>query len=330
MTVKEYLEDCFGKVLLHIIAALAMGLFLRLTGTSGGVVLIIASIWFIGLVISLAIQYVKKRACLQSLESIMEGLDKKYLFTECIEKPGQVYEKKLFELMRRAGKSMIEEVGSVRIQQREYQEYVENWVHEIKVPITTARLICRNNKADFSGKLMPQLGQIEEHVERILYYARMGSVEKDFLISENRLDEIVAKAIAKQQTLLIQKGIRIETEGLEQMVYTDDKWVIFMLGQILVNAVRYKGDAPLIQISAHKAGDTVQMDIRDNGIGVAAHELSRIFERGFTGSNGRVRGGSTGMGLYICRNLSRSLNIQMQADSVKDEYMKITMIFPGK
>ena len=127
----------------------------------------------------------------------------------------------------------------------------------------------------------------------------------------------------------MQGGVRIETEGLDSVVYTDKKWICFILGQLLQNSVRYRGESPVITISARQAGKQVSLTVADNGIGIPAHELPRIFDRGFTGSNGRTRGGSTGMGLYLCRKLTEFLEIQIQADSEEGQGTDVTLVFPA-
>ena len=129
---------------------------------------------------------------------------------------------------------------------------------------------------------------------------------------------------------MIQNNIRIETEKLEQTVYTDEKWTIFILGQLLQNAARYRGENPVIQLTARQLGQQVQLTVRDNGIGIPDYELPRVFDRGFTGSNGRIRGGSTGIGLYLCRKLAACLEIEIQIASVLGEETLITLTFPAK
>jgi signal transduction histidine kinase len=260
----------------------------------------------------------------------MNGLDKKYLFTECVSKPVDIYERKLFGFMRRSGKSMIEAVSDAESRRKEYQEYIEGWVHEIKAPITAAQLVCSNSKSEQTRKLNVLLAQIEEHVERALYYARAGSVEKDFIIRGTSLSGIVRDAVAKHQTLLIQSGVRVDAERVGGTVYTDGKWVSFMLGQLLSNAIRYRKDEPFIRFESVQDGDTVRLTVTDDGIGIASEDLPRIFERGFTGSNGRARGQSTGMGLYICKKLADFLQIELGAKSLSGEYTEISLTFPAK
>ena len=220
--------------------------------------------------------------------------------------------------------------------QREYREYVEQWVHEIKTPITAARLICRELDGDTRRKLTGELARIEEHVERALFYARAESPERDCVIRQTELSELVAQAVGNHRSLLIQSGVRVETEGLERSVYTDEKWAVFILGQLLQNAARYRGEEPVITISACSLGKQVRLTVADNGIGIPAHELSRVFDRGFTGSNGRSRSGqglsasSTGMGLYLCKKLAAFRELELTIASREGEGTAVTLTFPTK
>ena len=203
-------------------------------------------------------------------------------------------------------------------------------MHEIKAPITAARLICRDLDGDTRRKLTAELGQIESHVERALFYARAENPEQDCLLRKTELEKIAAQAIENHRSLLIQNGIQVETEGLGGTVYTDEKWAVFILGQLLQNAARYRGEAPVITISARPLGKQVRLTVFDNGIGIPAHELPRVFERGFTGSNGRSRGGSTGMGLYLCRKLAGFLDLGLDISSREGEGTAVTLTFPAK
>jgi signal transduction histidine kinase len=225
---------------------------------------------------------------------------------------------------------MIEAVSDAESRRKEYREYIEGWVHEVKAPITAAQLVCGNNKTEQTRKLSALLAQIEEHVERALYYARAGSVEKDFIVREAKLSDIVRDAITKHQTLLIQSGVRVEADGVEGTVYTDGKWVSFMLGQLLSNAIKYRKEDPCIRFTSESRGGYVRLSVTDNGAGIPSVDLPRIFERGFTGSNGRASGRSTGMGLYICKKLADFLQIGLEAESAEGEYTAVTLVFPGK
>lgn len=125
-------------------------------------------------------------------------------------------------------------------------------------------------------------------------------------------------------------NVRVVTEELERTVYTDEKWMVFILGQLLQNAARYRGTAPVITLSAKPLGKQTQLMVHDNGIGIPSHELPRIFDRGFTGTNGRSRGDSTGMGLYLCKKLAGFLDLGLAVTSVEGKGTTVTLTFPAK
>lgn len=328
MKPREFLHDQIISLLLHLFCMLVLSAFLLLTGTGLGIVVIILIVWAIGLCVLTTAGYIRQRNQIRELEAIMDDLEQKYLFMECAPRPQSYAGRKIFGLFRRAGKSMIEAVSDAETKQRDYREYIENWVHEIKVPITAIELICENNKSETSRKIGSQLALIEGHVERTLYYARLDCVEKDYIIRETSLAETVKRALSKYRFLLTQNNVRIETENLDKSVYTDGKWVEFMLGQLLSNAVKYKSISPVIRICTEESDGKTKLTVKDNGIGIPASELRRIFDKGFTGSNGRALGGSTGMGLYLCRKLAEALGVYLEADSRENKYTVISICFP--
>lgn len=311
MTFYEFISDYLGKIILQILIMASVSLILLATGTQPGIIVLLLVILLPVWITVFVIDFIKCRSYLKELENIMSGLDQKYLFIECIPKPRTTYERRLFDLMRRSYKSMLGAVSDAQSAGREYREYIESWVHEIKSPITAAKLISHSLEAEAGRRLTQELMQIEGHVERALYYARAESPERDFIIREVSCEEIVSKTIETYRTLLIQSNMRIETENLNHPIYTDSKWACFILGQLLQNAARYK-----------KSGYT---GLRDS---LREHEGCQ--EISHAGSNGRVRGGSTGMGLYLCRKLSDLLGIDLQITSVEHQGTQVTLSFPTK
>ena len=335
MTLKVFLSDRFRRIVLQGIFMLTALSFLLATGTAPGVAALLLIAALVYFTLTQVYDYRKCQRRLKELNAVMDGLNEKYLFGECAPPPKDAFERALFALFRRSGKSMIETVSDARAAGREYREYVESWVHEIKTPITATTLICRNMGGENKDKLLRELGQIEAHVERALFYARAESPEKDCLIRQCSLHQIVSDAIKNHQTLLIGQGVRIETEGFESReseypVYTDAKWASFIIGQILQNAARYHGEEPVISLTAMTLGKQVRLSIKDNGIGIPAHELPRVFDRGFTGKNGRARGGSTGMGLYLCRRLTAFLQMDLKITSTEGMGTEVSLTFPSK
>lgn len=330
MTLREFLSDRLKRIALQVICAGLATLFLFATGTQPGVLVILLIVFLLVFLTVNMFDFFQQRARLLELKSILDGLDRKYLFTECVPQPKGLFERRLFDLTRLAGRDMTGAVSDAQASQREYREYVERWVHEVKAPLTAARLICRELDGDTRRKLTAELSQIEAHVERALFYARAENPEQDCLFRQIELEKIAAQAIENHRSLLIQNGIRVEMENMNCAVYTDEKWAVFILGQLLQNAARYRGSEPVITLSAKLLGRQAQLIVHDNGIGIPAHELPRVFERGFTGSNGRIRGGSTGIGLYLCRKLAVFLELELRMDSQEGAGTTVTLTFPAK
>lgn len=331
MTIREFLSDRLGKITGQLCCTVAAALFLLATGTSSGVIVLLLLFLLLIFITTQAAEYLKCRRRLSELNVLMQGLDQKYLFSECAPPPRTVYEQKLFALMRCSGRAMIGAVSDAQSSMQEYREYIESWVHEIKTPLTAAKLTCRHLEPDSRRKFSAELAQIEAHVERALYYARVKSPEQDCIIRQTALADIVSQAVGNHRTLLIQSQMKIETGDLDFTVYTDRKWAVFMLGQLLQNASRYRNnDSPSILLTAMGCDRQVRLTVSDNGIGIPAHELPRVFDRGFTGSNGRTRGGSTGMGLYLCRKLAALLEIDLQISSEEQKGTAVTLTFPAR
>jgi signal transduction histidine kinase len=330
MTLREFLSDRLDRILIQAVCAAVAAFFLRATGTQSGVLAILLLALLLVFAAAQLSDFLRQRARLRELEAILEGLDQKYLFAECVPTPRSLYERRLFELTRRAGRSMTGAVSDARAAQREYREYVEGWVHEIKTPITAARLICQKLDGDTRRRLICELDQVQAHVERALFYARAESPERDCVIRQTQLSQLVAQAVGEHRALLIQSGVRVETDGLDRSVYTDGKWAAFILGQLLQNAARYRGPEPVVTISARPLGRQVQLTVADNGLGIPAQELPRVFDRGFTGSNGRARGGSTGIGLYLCKKLAVFLELGLEVTSEEGRGTTVTLTFPAK
>lgn len=330
MNLGEFLSGRIGRIALQLLCAGLAVLFLFATGTPPGVLVILLLVFLPAFGAAQLYDFFRQRTYLRELEAIWDGLDQKYLFAECVPLPKGLYERRLFALTRRAGRAMTGAVSDAEASQREYREYVERWVHEIKAPITASRLICRDLDGETRRKLTAELAQIEANIERALFYARAENPEQDCLLRQADLGKIASQAIENHRSLLIQSGVRVETEGLNCIVYTDEKWAVFILGQLLQNAARYRGAEPVITLSAKPLGKQIQLVVQDNGIGIPSYELPRVFDRGFTGSNGRSRGGSTGMGLYLCKKQASFLELGLHIVSREGEGTAVMLTFPAK
>lgn len=328
MRLRDFLQDKVSVILLNLCCAIFLVVFLNLTGTGEGELVLVLFAWIMILFCWLYWTYRKQKRELEKLYRIVDTLDRKYLFIEMVEKPTSRIEREYYAIIRLALKSMTEHVSQTQREMSEYRNFIEQWVHEIKRPVTTTELICENYKNGHTRKIRFQMEEIERHIERVLYYARLGHVEKDYIISENTLNKIVEDVLAKNKLLLIQNNIQVNMQNLEYSVYSDKKWIIFILNQIIINSVQYKREPSEITFYAVKEDNSVKLVVRDNGIGIKESEITRIFQLGFTGSNGRAAKNSTGIGLYLCYELCKKMGINISASSRINEYTEITITFP--
>ena len=283
-------------------------------------------LYFIGLYIS----YLKRKTYYNNLLNTLEDLDQKYLIFELVKDPSFRDGKILKYVLEETGKSMLENVNKYKYIQEDYKEYIELWIHEIKMPIATSKMIIENNKTEVTESIDEELNKIENYIEQALFYARSNTVEKDYYIKKANLKEIVNSSILKNKDSLLQNKINIDIHDLEIEVYTDSKWCTFIINQIIQNSIKYSKEGnKKIEIYAEEKKEKVILYIKDNGIGIKKGEITRVFEKGFTGENGRINGHkSTGIGLYLCKKLCDKLGLGLELNSEKDIGTEVKMIFP--
>lgn len=282
-------------------------------------------------VLAILAEYKRKKDYYDELIKNMEDLREKYLISEIIKTPNFIEGKILKEILQDTGKSMLENVNYYKNIQEDYKEYIELWIHEVKIPIAASKLMIQNNKNQITKSIDEELDKVENYTEQALFYARSNTVEKDYIINKTNLKEIVNGAILKNKTTLLNEKVSIELTNLKsEEVYTDSKWAVFIINQIIQNAIKYsKKEDKKIEISSKEKNEKVILYIKDNGIGIKKGEIIRVFEKGFTGENGRTIGQkSTGIGLYLCKKLCDKLGLGIELNSEKGEGTEVRIIFP--
>lgn len=312
----------FGIITIEIfLMAYNVGMFIKIY-----IPLIIMGLYMI----SIIIEYFKRKKFYDNLLKMLEELDEKYLITEIIKTPnfleGQIFKNSLEQI----DKSMLENVNKYKYMTEDYKEYIELWIHEIKIPISASKMVIENNKNAITKSIDEELDKVENYIEQALFYARSNTVEKDYYIRKVILKEIVNESIKKNKSSLIQEKISIDIHDLDIEVNTDNKWIVFVLNQIIQNSIKYKKkEESVIEIYAEQGKENVILYVKDNGIGIKQGEITRVFEKGFTGTNGRLSNKkSTGIGLYLCKKLCNKLGIGIELNSVQNEGTEVMLIFP--
>lgn len=331
MSLKDFIKDkiilttllLFGIVTIEIfLIPYPFGNFLKLY-----IPAIIIALYLIGF----AMEYLTKRKFYKDLSNTLKNLEEKYLITEIITSPNFTEGKLLKELIEEIDKSMIENVNKYKYKQEDYKDYIELWIHEIKIPIATSKMVVENNKNEVTKSIDEELDKVEDYIEQALFYARSNTVEKDYYIKKVKLRDIVNESIKKNKSVLIQEKIAIKIHDVDLEVSTDNKWIVFILNQIIQNSRKYRkqNENLEIEIYAKQNPENVVLYIKDNGIGIKEGEITRVFEKGFTGTNGRLSNKkSTGIGLYLCKKLCDKLGIAIELNSVQKEGTEVRLVFP--
>ena len=329
MSLKDYLKSRVVIIFLNIIALITLSVFLLCVGNKFKVIITIAITWIIFLFVYFMFAYRKRRAYFEIIEKSVASIDKKFLISEVLKEPPFVEAKPYYYLLKKSSKSMREEINKEKSRLKDYKEYIEQWIHEVKTPISLIKLIEENNRTAKSSEVLIQLEEIDRYVEQALFYARSEDVDKDYLIKEISLQSCVHSVITRNKQGFILNNIDLEINDIDKQVFSDSKWLEFILNQIIVNAIKYRQNkCPKIKIDAIDIKNGTRLIIEDNGIGIPSNEIDRVFEKGFTGNIGRINSKSTGMGLYLCNKLCDKLGLLIDIESKINNYTKVIITFP--
>ena len=238
-----------------------------------------------------------------------------------------------------------ESESSAAVRQSRMRDYYSMWVHQIKTPISAMKLLLEAEREEL-GQLMcdeePQatltelsdnldsfedeLFRIEEYVSMALQYQRVSSTENDFVLEKVSLDGVIRDTIKKYAKIMIRRHIGINYSGTKKQVYTDEKWLAFILEQILSNAIKYTPQG-FVTIETAEEKDRFFITVKDTGIGIKAEDLPRVFEKGYTGYNGHADKKATGIGLYLCRQMADKLGHTIRMESELGKGTKVWIGF---
>lgn len=328
MTFGHYLKDRVLFLGIWIGTLLVLFLLFLAFKVSKELMIAVFFLLSIPLLFSLLGDYFRKKGFYQNLLVNISLLDRGYLVLETLEKPNFYEGELLFQALYDINKSMNEYVKNYEEQMNDFKDYIEMWIHEVKIPIASFMLFAHNHK-NVEKKAIEQVKRIENDVEQALYYVRSENAERDYLIKEVDLSLVIQEVAMKNKDDLLEHKIDLRVDDIECQIYTDSKWLVFILNQIFQNAIKYRREdvSSYIKVSVfEKENDTVLV-IEDNGIGIPLSDLPKVFDKSFTGYNGRIKAKSTGMGLYIAKKLCEKLGHHIEIDSKEGEYTKVLFTF---
>lgn len=258
-------------------------------------------------------KYKKLEATLYNVFLTMDGLPE----------PKTLNEKKYTEIINEMYNNNRKTVSEFDKEKSELIDYYTMWVHQVKTPIAAMKLIAQNSDNAYSRDLLAELFQIEQYVNMVLTYVRMNNDKTDFVIKKYDIDKIIRESVKKFSSQFIRKKISLDFKETNVNVLTDEKWLSFIIEQVISNSLKYTKKGTISIYST----DENTICIEDTGIGIAPEDLPRVFDNGFTGYNGRSDKKATGIGLFMCKKIAEKLSHSISIESKINEGTKIFLCF---
>lgn len=325
MKLSSYLEDKIFYILFQISTIIVLSVLLGFAEIPLFYIALIDIILLVLLISYLFCDYHFQKKKYLQITDLVDALDEKYFISEIIPKSSNVENKVYIYALKQATKSMNDKISKLEQENLDYREYIESFAHEIKTPISALSLSFDNSKDKISKK---ELNKIDMYVDQILYYARSENPEKDYFIKELNLSDVIHKVLLKYRVYILDEKISVQVNHLEKKIYSDEKWLIFIVSQVIQNSIKYMNKKDKrIEINASENKDNVILSIKDNGCGIKDSDLARVFEKGFTGSD-RTKSKSTGIGLYLSKKICNKLGLEINIYSKYKEGTKVEIIYP--
>lgn len=278
----------------------------------------------------ITIGYFYRKAFFKGLVETIENAEEQFaiLFPEV-----QTNQQKRFlELLKKIHQDNRNQLQHLNDEKKDQQEFILSWIHEVKLPIAASRLLMENSenktKDYLIDKFEDELDKIDNYVEQALYYSRIDSFSTDYFITEVTANQIIKSSVKKYSKLFINKEIQFQMDDSTQFVQSDSKWLGFVIDQIIANSIKYTERGGKVAVQFEEDDREKRISILDSGIGIATEDLSRVFQKGFTGLTGRNQLKSTGIGLYLAKQLTRKLGHTLSIQSEEGTYTKVTIHFP--
>ena len=279
----EYLEEKIFYIIISFVFTLFLSIYLLLIGIDSSVVILLVILIMVFIFISLLVSYLLIKKRYEKMINLVDSLDEKYLIKEVIDKPKNLENRAYYYALDKACKALNDKLSDVENSKEEYLDFLDSFIHEIKTPISALSLYADNN----DKKIKEEVLKISRLVDKMLFYAKSDVVEKDYFIKEVTLADLVHPVLLEYKNYLLNYSFKVEVKNLDNLVvYTDIKWLNFIIEQILSNSLKYQNKKErIVRIKGIDDKNNIKLVIYDNGVGIKDADLSKVFEKGFTGSN---------------------------------------------
>lgn len=331
-TFTHYLRDHWCTLFLGAFCLFGIAVMLAVMGLSVEAIGLAAFFILILLIAGLLVDFNRRRIFWQQIQETVERAARPGDMTAFVEEPAFLEGELAFDALEKLTLLSNGMLSAAQEDAQAYREYIELWIHETKTPLAAAKLMVQRMQGEDAAVLSNQLERIERQIDQALYYARSTAVENDYEIREVALANLCREACKRNARFLTEKHCVPTFDIPETLeVLTDEPWMLFMLGQIIANAAKYDAHSIRFSATVEEEGtprERTTLSIADDGCGISEADMPRIFDRGFTGTNGRTSGTATGMGLYLVAKMCDSLGLGVQATSEEGAGTRILFTFP--
>ena len=327
-----YLRSRVGFVAGSIALIAVVAGIMVVTGSNASAVILVSLCEVLFACIALVARYLRDREFYQQLDLFCDSPDNARYLSSILDEPRTLEGSIAYHALAVQGKAATDELAARSRDMKEYRDYIELWVHEAKTPIASAQLALSSLHGPGIDEVRGDLDRVESRVEQALYYARSATLSEDFSIEVLNLAALARKACRQRSRTLIGAAVSLDFAIDDELeVLADAKWVDFIIGQVLENSAKYGAKSIRFKSAVKGAGTKdgcVELSISDDGDGISAADVPRVFDRGFTGSQGRTHHKATGMGLYLAAVACDRMGLGLRISSEEGQGTTVTLIFP--
>lgn len=331
-TLGAFLADRGPVMAWAVLVIACVAFFLHILGLNPNAIAFVSLFLASCSVVPLAAAYLRTRRFWKDAAGVAEAVDKVELFCELAEEPPFLEGRISFAIAETLAAKSTVETSALKEEMRSEREYAELWTHEVKAPLAASKLALEGMHGDAAAILKEQIERTESLVEQALYKSRMTSLAADYTITETGLLDCVREACKANMRFLVGRGVALEFAIPEDLtVLADGSWLRFIVSQLVLNAAKY--DASVIRFSARQTAPegtsaSTVLEVADDGCGIPAKDVPRVFNRGFTGEVGRRHGSATGMGLYLVAFMSARMGLAVSIASQEGSGTRVSITFP--